>query len=518
MTTASPTVWILEDQLSLQLPSLRASPTNAPVLLIESRRAMRMLPYHRKRLVFLVSAMRHFADELRKLGRDVRHYPLREHGYLDSLGAIRDHVQKTRSREFWIVRPSDHHTQAWIDTLTSLLGISIRWFDNTLFLTNRIEFRDWATSVRSPLMETFYRRMRQKHGVLMDGGKPVGGEWNLDKLNRKRLPSRIVVPPMPSFAPDSITRQVIRDIDRDFPDHYGSTTGFDLPVTREDARRSFDDFLEHRLPLFGDYEDAMSSQHPLLFHSLLSPVINVGLLDPMSCIRATEKQFRDGKVPLNSAEGFIRQLLGWREYVYGIYWSFMPEYRDRNAHRAERELPDFFWDGRTEMNCLRHAVGAVVERGYAHHIQRLMVIGNFATLAGLSPQAVNDWFLTMFVDSHDWIVTPNVIGMATNADGGTMATKPYVSSGAYIDRMSDYCKGCRYSVSSRTGDDACPFNHLYWSFLHRHRKALGRNVRMSMMLRNLDRIDPAEMKLMLRQSDRFLESLPRGRSHRLRVL
>ena len=517
MPSSPPTIWILEDQLSPELPSLRQAPAEAPVLLIESRRAMRMLPYHRKRLVFLVSAMRHFAEELRRVGRDVRHYPLRERGYLDSLGAIRDHIRRTGSREFWIVRPSEHHTQSWIDTLPQQLGISIRWFDNTLFLTNRDEFRAWATKVRSPLMETFYRRMRQTHGVLMDDDKPIGGTWNLDKLNRKPLPARLDVPPMPSFTPDATTRQVMRDIDRDFPDHYGSTSGFDLPVSRDDARHAFNDFLEHRLPLFGDYEDAMSSRHPLLFHSLLSPVINAGLLDPMSCIRATEERFRAGKTPLNSAEGFIRQLLGWREYVYGIYWSFMPEYRERNAHRAERELPTFFWDGRTEMNCLKHAVGGVVERGYAHHIQRLMVIGNFATLAGLSPQAVNDWFLAMFVDSHDWVVTPNVIGMATNADGGTMATKPYVSSGAYIDRMSDYCANCRFSVEARTGEHACPFNHLYWSFLHRHRKALGRNVRMSMMLRNLDRIDPAEMKAMLRQSERLLQTLTTGRPHRLRL-
>lgn len=518
MSTTPPTVWILEDQLSPGLSTLRQSPASAPVLLIESRRTMRMLPYHRKRLVFLVSAMRHFADELRAAGRDVRHYPLKETGYLDSLSALADHVRRTGSREFWIVRPSEYHTQAWLDTLPTKLGIRIRWFDSSLFLAGRDEFRAWATSIRSPVMEPFYRRMRQRHRVLMRGRTPAGGKWNLDALNRKRLPPDFAVPSVPAFAPDRLTREAIRDVDRDFADHYGSTAGFDLPVTRPDARRALDDFLDHRLPMFGDYEDAMSSRHPVLFHSLLSPLLNVGLLDPMTCICAAEERWVAGRAPLNSVEGFIRQVLGWREYVHGIYWTFMPEYRLRNAGEEDRELPSFFWDGRTEMNCLRHAINAVVDRGYTHHIQRLMLIGNFATLAGLSPQAVNDWFLAMFVDSHDWVVTPNVIGMAMHADGGTMATKPYVSSGAYINRMGDYCRGCRYDVTRRTGPDACPFNFLYWSFLHRRRPMLRRNVRMSLTMRNLDRIDADELLQMRQQAEALLASLPSGRRHRLNVL
>lgn len=518
MGTTTPTLWLLEDQLSPGLEPLREAPRSAPILLVESRHAMRMLPYHRRRLVFLVSAARHFAEELRSAGRDVRHYPLRERGYLDSISAIRDHVRRTGSREFWIVRPSEYHTQAWLETLPAKLGIRIRWFENRLFLARRDEFRDWAKRVRSPLMETFYRRMRQEHGVLMKGREPVGGTWNLDKLNRKRLPANLAVPDTLRFAPDPITRQAMRDVDREFADHYGSTEAFDLPVSRSDAQRALEDFLEHRLPLFGDYEDAMSSRHPLLFHSLLSPLLNVGLLDPMTCIRAAERRFHEGRAPLNSVEGFIRQILGWREYVYGIYWTFMPGYRDRNARGDDRELPAFFWNGETEMNCLRHAITAVVERGYTHHIQRLMLIGNFATLAGLSPQAVNDWFLAMFIDSHDWVVTPNVVGMAMNADGGTMATKPYVSSGAYINRMSDYCRGCRFNVARRTGSDACPFNFLYWSFLDRHRSTLRRNVRMAMALKNLDRIDADEVAQMRRQGESMLASLPAGRRHRLRIL
>jgi deoxyribodipyrimidine photolyase-related protein len=519
MANTLPTVWILEDQLSPDLPILRDAPVAAPVLMIESRTAFRMLPYHPRRLAFLVSAMRHFADELRAAGRDVRHYPLREAGYRDSLSAIREHVRLTGSREFWVIEPSEHHTLRWMRSLEGSLGITLRWFDNPLFLADRIEFREWARGVKSPVMEFFYRRMRKQHGVLMDGDAPAGGAWNLDRLNRKPPPKSLRAPPLPTFPPDQITRQAIEDVRREFPGHYGRLEGFDLPVTRAEAQVALRRFLDERLPRFGDYEDAMVTGEPVLFHSLLSPLLNAGLLDPMTCIRAAEQRFRDGRAPLNAVEGFVRQILGWREYVYGIYWSFMPEYRDRNARKSRRELPSFFWTGDTDLNCLKQTIGGVLENAYSHHIQRLMVICNFATLVGLSPQAVNDWFLAMYLDSHDWVVTPNVIGMGMNADGGTMATKPYVSSAAYIDRMSDYCRGCRYDPKQRTGEDACPFNALYWTFLERHRASFAKNPRMSMILKNLDRITPDEMKQMMRQRKRFIESLePAPRSHRLAVI
>ena len=507
-SASRPTIWILEDQLSSTLPTLREAP-DALVLLIESDRAFRRVRYHKKRITFLVSAMRHFAEELRHIGRDVHHYPFVASGYRDSVSAIRHHVKTTGSRELWVVEPSEYDCRAWIETLPELLGVVIRYFPNTLFLTQRDEFREWAINLKSPVMEPFYRKMRAKHRVLMepDGKRPLGGVWNYDKENRKGPPIKIAVPPIPSFSPDAITLDVMKEIDRRFPDHPGQTHGFDLPVTREDAHAAFDDFLKHRLPHFGRYEDAMVSGEPFLFHSFVSPLLNAGLLEPLTCVRAAEQELNAGRAPMNAVEGFVRQILGWREYVYGIYWSFMPTYRTRNARNNTRPLPQLFWTGETNLNCLKQTLSSVIEHAYSHHIQRLMILSNFATLTGINPQAVNDWFYAMYVDSHDWVVTPNVVGMGMNADGGTMATKPYVSSGAYINRMSDYCKSCKYNVKERTGENACPFNHLYWTFMHRYRSAYARNPRMTMMMKQLDRIDPTEMQDMLQQSQHFIDAL-----------
>jgi deoxyribodipyrimidine photolyase-related protein len=397
-------------------------------------------------------------------------------------------------------------------TLEEPLGIEIHFSPNELFLTDRDEFGDWARKLKSPVMEVFYRKMRVRHRVLIDDdGKPTGGEWNFDKLNRKPPKNSLLIPKPPSVAPDEITRQVMTEVEQRFADHPGSAEGFDYPVTHTAAVGELNHFLKHRLPTFGDYEDAMVTGQPLLYHSRLSSAINIGLLSPMQCIRGAEKRFGQKESPLNAVEGFVRQILGWREYMYGIYWTFMPEYRTRNARGQTGPLPDFFWTGQTQMNCLHQTLTDLLKNAYSHHIQRLMVICNFATLAGLSPQAVNDWFLQMYIDSHDWVVTPNVIGMGMNADGGTCATKPYVSSAAYINRMSDYCHACRYKPGERTGPDACPFNYLYWTFLEANRAAFSKNPRMTMMTKNLDRIASGEMQQMREQRSQFVQLTRDGR-------
>lgn len=512
-------MWILEDQLTPDLPSLRQAPPDAVVFMVESDRHFRTWPFHKHRIAFLVSAMRHFADELRNAGRTVAYYGFVPEGYRDAVSALRHHIDTTGSRDLYITEPSEHHTRVWLDSLPARLGVTLHYTRNTLFLTDRDEFSEWACSVKAPLLETFYRRMRVAHRVLMnkDGKTPVGGVWNFDKENRKPAPDNLLVPPVPEFPPDALTREVLTEVERRFPDHPGTTSGFSLPVTRHDARAALDAFIRQRLPLFGDYEDAMVAGQPVLFHSFLSPMLNAGLLGPRECIDAAVHAFERKKAPLNAVEGFVRQILGWREYVYGIYWAFMPEYRQRNARGNTRRLPDFFWDARTDMNCLRQTLQGLLERAYTHHIQRLMVLCNFATLAGLSPQAVNDWFYSMYADAHDWVVTPNVIGMGLCADGtadaphrGTMATKPYISSAAYIHRMSDYCRGCRFDPAQRTGPDACPFNFLFWTFLHHYRSLYSANPRMGMMLKNLDRISPSDMREMLRLRKNFIENLPTG--------
>ncbi len=501
-----PTLWLFEDQLSDRLAMLKAAPPAAPVLLIESDRNFRSVPFHKWRITFLVSAMRHFVDHLRAEGRNVCHYPFSESGYRDSVAALKHHLKSTSVSEIWITEPSEYHTRKWVEKLTSDLGVAVRWWPNDLFLTDRTEFSEWARGLKSPVMEFFYRKMRVKHDVLMDGKKPLGGEWNLDKENRKSAPKKLVVPKPQSFPPDTITHQVMAEVERRFPSHPGHTRGFDLPVTAKQAEQALKDFLDNRLPLFGDLEDAMVTGQPVLFHSVLSPVINAGLLNPMTCIRAAESRLQKKLAPLNAVEGFCRQLLGWREYVYGIYWAFMPEYRERNARKDARPVPSSFWSGQTDMNCLKQSLSGVIERGYSHHIQRLMVICNYATLTGLSPQAVNDWFYAMYIDSHDWVVTPNVIGMGMNADHGTMATKPYVSSGAYINRMSDYCKSCAFDVKQRTGDKACPFNYLFWTFLGEYQQSFSKNPRMTMMLKNYSRLPAEELSAMKTLREKHLDS------------
>lgn len=503
-TAKQAAVWILEDQLCPSISSLAAN-TAVPVLMIESARHFGRWNFHKKRLVFQIASMRHFCDELRSAGRQVHYFGLSDRPYRDAVAAVRHFIKQTGIRRFVVAMPTEHHTRQWMLQLQEQLNIDIEFVDNDLFLLDLEEFSDWARSVKSPVMEFFYRRMRAKHNVLMDGRKPVGGEWNLDKENRKRAPAGLLVPHRKTFKPDETTRAVMKDVEKHFPTHPGSVEGFDLPVTREGAQQHLRDFIKNRLPLFGDYEDAMVTGQPVMFHSLISPLINAGLLLPMECTGAAVKEYEAGRAPLNSVEGFVRQILGWREYVYGIYQTFMPEYRQRNSRKNTRELPAFYWSGDTDMNCLKQSVGAVLDGGYSHHIQRLMVICNYSTLTGLNPQAVNDWFYAMYLDSHDWVVTPNVIGMGMAADGGTMATKPYVSSGAYIDRMSDYCKGCKYDVKRRTGEGACPFNYLFWTFLDEYRGHYKNNPRMTMMLKNLERIDRGELKEMKRLRLNVLE-------------
>ena len=501
-----PTAWILEDQLSPTLLNLREN-ADLPVLMIESRTAWREWPYHKRRLAFLAGAMRHFADELKTAGRDVHYYPLKARGYKDSLTAIRQHVKKVKDNELWLTRPTDYHTQAWIDTLPKKLGVTIRYFPNRLFLTDREHFAKWARG-KKVIMETYYRRMRKEHELLMeeDGKSPEGGSWNFDKMNRKPAKGLdLTFPKPPSFEPDAITKQVLKDVEREFPDHPGDTSGFDLPVSRDDAHAAVKDFLKNRLPLFGDYEDAMLTGERVLYHSLISPVLNAGLVNPVALAKAVERDYRKGKVPINAAEGFIRQIIGWREFVYGIYWTYMPEYRDRNQRGDSRPLPDFLWDGDTDLHCLKESVSAVVEEAYSHHIQRLMVICNFATLAGLDPQKMADWFLAMYIDSHDWVVTPNVVGMAMNSDHDTIATKPYVSTASYINKMSDYCGHCRYDPKQRTGEAACPFNYLYWTFLDDRRDEYAKNPRMRTVLSNIDRFGEATMKQMHEQRKQFVK-------------
>ncbi len=501
------TVWILGDQLLLKHPALayaltRSDREHIRVLLIESSRRITKLPYHKQKLVLLLSAMRHYAQRLRAEGWLVDYVTAENFE-----AGLRSHLETYSSRALITMAASEYTTRLWQQQLESSMQVPVHVLPNTQFLVERYPPYPTADSARRYIMENFYRQMRRNLGILLhDNGAPIGGRWNFDHDNRKRLP-RSSVPPTPlSFTPDVTTRSVI-DMVASWENTTGSADGFAYAVTHSDARRALEDFIAHRLPLFGDYEDAMSTEHALIYHSMLSAYLNIGLLEPLEVVRSVEAAYHDGHAPINAVEGFVRQVIGWREYIYWRYWQQMPDLRSSNAWNAHRPVPSFLWTGQTDMRCIRILVNRLLKTGYSHHIERLMIICNFCLLAGIRPDEVADWFLSMYVDAYEWVVDPNVIGMGLNADGGQIATKPYIASANYISRMSDFCTGCRFNPRLRTGDDACPFNYLYWNFLIQNERRLLANPRIGKSILGLRHLDAEERRLVEDQSRAFLDAL-----------
>ena len=464
---------------------------------------------HQARIALFLAAMRHFRDGLRERGFTVHYRALDD---APNAGTLGEELLATASRvtpeKLIVVQPGEWRVEQSLQTASRHLGVELEIRPDRHFLSSREEFAAHAKGRKQLRMEFFYREMRRKHGVLMDGDQPVGGAWNFDADNRESFGKSGPgdVPQPTGFPPDETTRGVLELVAKHWARHPGNLKHFDWPVTSEQAHAALQDFIEHRLPNFGKYEDAMWSSggglfaQPYLFHSRLSAAMNLKLLDPRQVIAAAEEAYRKGRAPLASVEGFIRQILGWREFVRGIYWHFMPGYRELNALKASEPLPDFYWTGKTEMNCLREAIGQTLEFGYAHHIQRLMVTGLFSLLLGVKPQAVHEWYLAMYVDAVEWVELPNTLGMSQHGDGGLMASKPYVATSKYIERMSNYCAGCRFDPAKSTGDDACPFTTLYWDFLLRHEKFLAKNQRMAMQLKNLGRLDAPKRKAIQQQA------------------
>lgn len=503
MAGESNLAWIPGDQLLSDHPALAGGPGSTRVLMVESRARSRHRPYHRKKLVLLLSAMRHFAVELRSRGFTVDYIESPDHAT-----ALRDRIRRHKPDRVLTMAGSEYSLRRFqSDKLPSLSRAPVTILPNTQFLSEIEDSESDRKSDKRLVMENFYRGMRRRFGILMEpDGQPVGGRWNFDADNRRPLP-RGKVPPAPiAFKADAITVEVMRKVEA-MEHAVGSSSGFDLAVTREDALRALEDFIENRLAEFGPYEDAMSVRSGTTYHSLLSAYVNIGLLRPMEMIEAAERAYRNGKAPINSVEGFIRQVLGWREFIYSQYWRQMPGLRTANGWNARRPMPRMFWDAKTEMNCIRHVAGRVIEDGYSHHIERLMIVCNFCLLAGIEPSQVADWFLGFYVDAFDWVVLPNVIGMGLNADGGRTATKPYIASANYIGKMSDYCDGCRYDRKKRTGDNACPFNFLYWNFLIENEKALRSNPRLGPAVLGLGRIESNERARIRAQARAFLEGL-----------
>ncbi len=500
---------ILGDQLSSDISALAGlDPERDTVLMMEVMEENTYVRHHKQKIVLVLSAMRHFADELRETGVSVDYVPLDDP---NNTGALTSELQRAIARRapdrVVVTEPGEWRVHAMVEGWATLTGLPVEVRTDDRFFASRARFAAWARGRRAWRMEHFYRDMRREHTILMEGDKPAGGEWNFDAENRKSLPATTRPPARLRFAPDGTTLAVMALVERRFSDHFGGIEDFGWPVSRQEALRALSDFIEVGLPRFGDYQDAMKAGAPFLFHSLLAPALNLGLISAREVCQAAEGAWRSGAAPLNAVEGFVRQILGWREYVRGVYWSLMPEYAERNALQATRRLPAFYWTGDTPMRCLREAISDTTRYAYSHHIQRLMVTGNFALLTGVAPREIERWYLAVYADAFEWVEMPNTLGMAVFADGGQMASKPYAASGAYIDRMSDFCSGCAYDVKRKTGQNACPFNYLYWAFLIRQKDRLANNPRLAMPYRTLSGWPPERQAAILAEAEGFLERL-----------
>jgi deoxyribodipyrimidine photolyase-related protein len=502
---------ILGDQLTRDLASLRGrAKDDTVILMMEVWEAATYVKHHKQKIALVFSAMRHFAAGLQDAGWTVDYVKLTDPENAGSFtGEIARAIERHDPRAIQVVEASEWRVRQMQDEWSDKFAYEVEILPDDRFLCSHAEFDEWAEGRKHLTMEYFYREMRRKTGLLMrgDDGKPAGGEWNYDSENREPPKEGLDPPPRPRFEPDEITQEVLELVEAEFADHFGRLEPFEWPVTRDQAQQAADAFFAERIEKFGPYQDAMVHGQDDLYHSMLSTSINLGLLDPLALCQRAQQAYEEGLAPLNSVEGFIRQIIGWREYVRGFYWHFMPQLESANELGAERPLPEFYWTGETDMRCMADCIRSTRENAHAHHIQRLMVLGNFALLAGIHPRDVQDWYLAVYADAYDWVEMPNVVGMVLYADGGKLATKPYAASGNYINKMSDYCKDCRYSVSKKTGDGACPFNPLYWHFMHRNRDRLESNHRIGRIYATWDRMGAEKQREYLQSAEKFLDSL-----------
>ncbi len=457
------------------------------------------------RIALFLAAMRHYRDARRAAGLRVHYVELDDPANTGTLaGEIERAASQLKPARLVVTEPGDWRVWRALEAVAARLGLPLEVRVDRHFFATLQDFHVHALGRRQLRLEYYYRELRRREKILLDAsGEPEGGQWNYDADNRgafgREGPG--AVPPPVVFKPDATTRDVLALVARRFADHPGDLAAFDWPLTPEEAARALDDFVQHRLPDFGLRQDAMWTNEPWLYHSRLSAAMNLKLIDPRVVVRAAEAAYRAGRVPLAAAEGFIRQILGWREYVRGVYWRHMPDYLEHNALGAREPLPAFYWTGDTEMACLRDALGQTLRLGYAHHIQRLMVTGLYALQLGVEPRRVHEWYLAVYVDAVEWVEAPNTLGMSQHADGGLMASKPYAATGKYIQRMSNYCAGCRFDPARAVGDEACPFTTLYWDFLLRHERRLAANQRMALQVKNLARLAPAERDAIRARAD-----------------
>lgn len=502
-------ILVLGDQLSLNLSALTtADKARDIVVMAEVRAEGTYVSHHAKKIALILSAMRHFAAELEADGWRVAYTRLEDVDNAQSIqGELIRRAEEFGATEIIATAPGEWRLRQALDDLP----LKVHALPDDRFIATEPEFSAWAEGRKTLRMEYFYREMRRKTGLLMDGDKPEGGKWNYDSENRKPAAGDLFMPAPLQVKPDEITDSVLTLVEAQFPDTFGTLRPFWFGTSRADAKRAADLFFAEALAGFGDYQDAMLEGERFLYHSVLSIYLNIGLLDPLDLCRLAEAEYRAGRAPLNAVEGYIRQILGWREFIRGVYFLDGPGYTQRNGLGAEATLPGFYWTGDTDMACVRAAVTQTIEDAYAHHIQRLMVTGNFALLAGIAPREVHEWYLAVYADAFEWVEAPNTIGMVLHADGGMVGSKPYAASGAYIDRMSDHCKSCRYKVKEKYGPDACPFNPLYWDFLLRHRDQFAGNPRMAQMYRTWERMKPENQTASQTSAKEILAKLDAGK-------
>ncbi len=499
---------VLGDQLSLSLSSLKAINRETDlVVMAEVWNETLYVKHHKKKLVFILSAMRHFHQELKKSGYQVVYHKLDEKLKFSSFTEVIEyHIKKIKVEKIVVTHPGEYRVLQELKSCGKQLESNIDILPDDRFISEQSTFNTWAKNRKQLRMEYFYRELRKRHDVLMEEGKPVGGKWNYDAENRKPAKTGLEILGPTEIATDSVTNEVARLVEDNFSSHFGDIVPFNYAVTRKQALIVLNEFIEQRLVNFGTYQDAMIEDNAWMFHAHISLYLNAGLLLPGECVRLVEEAYYNNKAPLNAVEGFIRQILGWREYIHGFYWFVMPDYAEQNYFNAARKLPEFYWTGKTKMNCLRQCIKETKENAYAHHIQRLMVLGNFALLADISPQDVNNWFMVVYADAYEWVELPNVTGMALFADGGMLASKPYASGGNYINKMSNYCQNCHYDVKQKTGEQACPFNYMYWGFLARHQKLLSGNHRLSMIYNVWNKMTAEKKQAILESAQQFLNS------------
>ncbi|MBL8523153.1 MAG: cryptochrome/photolyase family protein [Betaproteobacteria bacterium] len=503
-------ILVLGDQLDCKSSALAdADASKDLILMAEVAEESTHVWSSKPRTAYFLAAMRHFRLLLQASGHQICYLALGEHKFASLADALDTAIKRHGPQKVIMTESGDWRVEKTLTETCARNHIPLAIREDRHFLISRRDFAEWARGYKQLRMEFFYRMMRKTHDVLMENGQPAGGRWNYDSENRgafgKAGPKDIPLPP--KFDHDSITRGALADVEQRFANHPGSLDQFNWPVTRDDALIALSDFVEHRLPQFGGYQDAMWADQPVLYHSLLSAALNLKLLNPREVIAAAIEAHRAGKAPLEAVEGFVRQILGWREFIRGMYWLDMPAMREANFFDHQNMLPAWYWTGNTQMNCMKQVISQTLEYGYAHHIQRLMVTGVWALLAEISPQQIEDWYLAVYVDAIDWVELPNVAGMAIYANGGRFTSKPYIASGQYINRMSNYCRSCRYKPDVKTGEKACPFTALYWNFLDKHEQLLLENPRTSLMAKNIARLSDDERAAIRVHAQHLLQHL-----------